>query len=114
MIEVEEKLFSPEQIIEAVEPLLQDKRLEKINRVINSRTYAHTLCLENIYDQGNINAVIRSAENLGIGSLDLIASKRTKYQSRTTQGAHKWVNLNRYEMEESDQCYQNLKAEAFK
>ena len=75
--------------------------------VVQTRTKHIVPMLENIYDEGNIHAVMRTAESYGFGELGFVASKKTRTSSRVTSGADKWLEINKFP--ESKACFQSYK-----
>ncbi|MEM9996553.1 MAG: RNA methyltransferase [Bacteroidota bacterium] len=61
------------EVIEALGPLLVERRRARIAEAVARRTYAVVPVLEAIHDAGNLNAVLRSAEGLGLGAAHLVA-----------------------------------------
>ncbi len=104
--------YSTSQIFETFSEQLQDGRKERIEKVMEDKTCDITLVLERLYDTGNINAVVRSAENFGILPINIIESKRTKISKRTTQGAHKWVHMTKWE--DPQPCIKTLKEKGYR
>jgi tRNA (guanosine-2'-O-)-methyltransferase len=91
--------------------MLTPKRVKRIQEVVGGRTPNLTMVLERLYDLGNISAIIRTAENLGLMDMHIIESTETKYSSRTTQGAHKWITKHKWD--NTLTCMKKLKAEGF-
>jgi tRNA (guanosine-2'-O-)-methyltransferase len=66
--------------------------------------------MENIYDRGNISAVMRSAEALGLGQVHLIElGEKFRESQRTTAGADKWVEVKKWKS--TADCVRELKAQ---
>jgi tRNA (guanosine-2'-O-)-methyltransferase len=96
--------------LERLKPLLTKERVEKIDRVVEQRTYNVVAVLEDIYDRGNASAVMRSAEALGFGLVHSIEpGEKFKESQRTTAGADKWVELQRWKS--TAECLGQLKKE---
>lgn len=104
--------YSVQDIFDTFTEQMQEKRKERIESVMADKTCDITLVLERLYDTGNINAVVRSAENFGILPLNIIESKKTKLSKRTTQGAHKWVHMKNWQ--EPEPCIQELKNKGYR
>ena len=76
-------------------PLQSQARLES---VIDQRTFDLMPVLEGVYDIGNVLAVCRSAEALGVGCLGVISDEGLvfKQSGRTSGGAVKWTHLDQW------------------
>lgn len=106
------KQYGPQTIVAALEPLLTDNRRNKLNYVLNNRSYHCLPVMESIYDIGNVNAVMRSAELLGFGRLANIPSEVVfKKSSRITSGADRWIDVENFKDTES--CLTKLKARGY-
>ena len=104
---------SPEQILELAAPFLTPERLNRIEQVVANRTYSVVPVLENIYDRGNISAVMRSSEALGLQAVHVVElSERFKSANRVTQGADKWLDVVRWQS--SKECALDLKSRGYK
>ena len=109
---IEGNQYSVQQIFDVFTSQLQLGRRERIEKVMADKTCDITLVLERLYDTGNINAVVRSAENFGILPLNIIESQKTKISKRTTQGAHKWTHLTNWK--EPAPCIKSLKEKGYR
>ncbi len=86
--------YSPTQIISLLQTFLTPQRLQRIQTVATGRTNQFIPILADIYDRGNISAVLRSAEGLGFQEVHLIQrSERFKVANRVTRGADEWVDI---------------------
>lgn len=110
-IEIEKGLkVSYRSVLEHIWPLLTEERRNKIARVASLRNFNLTIVLENIYDRGNISAVMRSQEAFGFPCVEVIeGSERFKNANRVSSGAEKWLRLRRWT--NSTDCWKKLKAE---
>lgn len=79
--------------IEEFEKKLKYERVEHLRSVLHNRTLGIIPILESIFDQGNINAVIRTAENLGILEVQIVQSDQMKKSHRITRGCEKWMDI---------------------
>ncbi len=87
-------LFSAGEIIEALGPCIVPERRLRLQAVIAQRTYTVVPVLDGLYDHGNVNAVVRSAEALGYQALHRIdSSPGFKRAKRVSQGADKWLDI---------------------
>ncbi len=111
--EYADRRLSAREILELVEPYLTPERRERIRRVVESRTCDVVPVLENIYDRGNISAVLRSAEAMGFQCAHVIElGEKFKSANRVTQGADKWLDVRRWRS--TRDCITELKRQGFK
>ena len=101
------------RVIELLAPLIDARRRALIDEVIAHRTYAVVPVCEDLYDMGNVAAVIRSAEGLGYQELHTIQlQNQAKRSARITRGAHKWLDVHLWR--ERAGCIQALRARGFR
>ncbi len=94
---VEAFQVSAKMVIASLKSFLSDERLAKIDQVVQHRVFSIQLALENIYDRGNISAVLRSSEALGLGAAHVIeVNQKFKNSDRVSKGAEKWVKIERW------------------
>ncbi len=110
-IQIEGKSVHYQQILDMLTPFTTDERKQKIDRVLDGRTFNVGVVTEKICDTGNVAAVIRSMENLGFQKLDVIESEKIKISSRVTNGAHKWVEQRKWS--NAADCIKAIKAEGY-
>ena len=85
--------------IEQITALLTDhltaERRRRLDEVVAKRSLHFVSVLENIYDRGNVSAVMRSAEAFGFLQMYLIdqPGARFKAANRITRGADKWLDV---------------------
>ena len=101
------------QLEQEVESLVTPERRRRIVEVLRERTRNIIPVLENIYDSGNINAVLRSAEGLGYQESHIIESTQTfSYSKRVTRGAHRWLDTRRWS--DTTECIRYLKTRGYR
>ena len=61
-----------DRIIETLQSLVTPRRAQRIERVIEARIKGITVLLEGIYDHGNITAVMRTCDALGVHNVHLV------------------------------------------
>ncbi|MBK7843268.1 MAG: RNA methyltransferase [Bdellovibrionales bacterium] len=90
------------------------ERQQRILEVCRRRSQALVPVLENIYDRGNISAVMRSAEAFGFYRFQIIdvANAKFKAANRVTKGSDKWLQVEPFSDVES--CVQRLKGRGYK
>lgn len=103
---------SYQDVLHYIWPLLTEERRHKISKVAYHRNFNLRVILENIYDRGNISAVMRSQEAFGFGGVDIIeGGERFKNANRVSSGAEKWLHIRKWE--QSLDCWKALKDEGF-
>ena len=114
LIAVDGKRYSVSEIIERLSPLATEDRLERMKQIICQRTLNIAPVLENIYDRGNISAVMRSAEAYGFMNFHVIEKPgaRFKDSARVSKGTEKWLNTQRYGS--ASECVRSLRDRGFK
>lgn len=106
--------FENSEIIRRLSPLLTADRHKKIQQVLQGRTFDVVPVLEDIYDRGNISAVMRSAEAFGFFHFHIIDNKEQKFKAanRVTQGTDKWLDIQNWKS--TTQCVAHLKSQDYK
>lgn len=109
-LEINNKDFDYNLMKSIVEGTLNDQRKELIERILSQRISGLSVILEGLGDLGNIQAISRTCDSFGIQKLDIIETKGPmKWTNRTSQGAHKWVAMQRWF--ETKECLDYLKAQ---
>jgi len=88
-----------------------NNRLERIRYVASMRQPDLRVVLENLHNPHNINAVLRTAEAVGVQFVHIIASKPFSVHPKISQGAHKWLTLIFHKT--LADCYAMLEREGF-
>jgi tRNA (guanosine-2'-O-)-methyltransferase len=100
------------EVLELLAPYLTAERQERIRTAVESRTCNVVPVIENIYDRGNISAVLRSSEALGFQCAHVIETgEKFKSSNRVTQGADKWLDVRRWKS--TLECTKELKRQGF-
>jgi tRNA (guanosine-2'-O-)-methyltransferase len=101
-----------ELVIEALSPIVTSERLERIDKVVRSRTDGLVLVLDGIVDPHNSSAVLRSADAFGVQTVHVIVGERGFRASRgVSKGTHRWLDVMRYESAEA--CARHLKKDGY-
>ncbi len=86
--------YDPDAVWRALSTFVTLARLERIQTVAKNRTHKFIPVLSDIYDRGNISAVLRSAEGMGVGEIHLIQrNERFRVANRVTRGADEWLDI---------------------
>jgi len=96
----------------------ENKRAEKFEQIIQSRTRHLTVVLENIFQSQNASAVLRSCECMGVQDVHVIENS---YQFEThpdiALGANKWLDIFQYNATETNNTFaaiKNLRKKGYK
>lgn len=65
--------LSSAEVLEAIDPYIMDARKERFKTAVNNRSYSVCLVIEGLSDFGNVSAVCRSADALGIQSIHVVS-----------------------------------------
>jgi tRNA (guanosine-2'-O-)-methyltransferase len=101
-----------ERAIAVLEPFVSAERQKRIDDVLATKTRDVVLVLEDIYDEHNASAVLRTAESFGV--LEVHAVERTcrfVVDAQTSMGSHKWIEL--FKHRTTDMPYQALAARGY-
>lgn len=85
-----------EQIIEILEPLALERRLERIRSVVDERIGSVTVVMDETHDPHNGAAILRSCDAFGIQEAHVVpqsAEEGFQVGSRVAQGAQRWVDV---------------------
>ena len=112
-VEFAGKKFDSAEIIEKLVPQVTKERWQKIQKVVEQRNNSLCTVMENIYDQGNTSAVMRSAEAFGYHHFHhIVLQDKFKESKRITKGADKWLLQKKWTTTKA--CIENLKSDGFK
>jgi len=107
-----DRVFAPEDVIRRLRPHITKERADRIEAVVSRRTYGIAPVVEGLADTGNVGAVMRSAEALGIQPVHVVTgTSRYRTSRRTTQGADRWLDVFRWDSPES--CVDHLRKSGY-
>lgn len=101
-----------ENLVKYLEGYLTEKRKNLFRRVLNERTRHFTVVLEDIYQQHNASAVLRTCDIFGIQDIYTIENMYTNRVSRhVAKGSQKWLTINRFKKDTNNTvaCLKHLK-----
>lgn len=76
---------------------LTERRRERISRALSNRTRRITVLLEDIFDPLNGNAVLRTADGLGIQDIHIAENRHAfNVNSKVSGRAASWLTISRY------------------
>jgi len=89
--------LSPDQVTEILAAQLSEERLQRIEDILDGRTYDIATVVEGVINTGNVSAVMRTAEGLGFQPFHVVTGTVPfKHSKRTTQGAEKWLDVQQW------------------
>lgn len=110
---LDKESYSVKEVMETLSPLISENRKKRIDETISQRTYTVTVVLDDLFDKGNVSAVLRSCEGMGFQSLHNIETRdKFKAANRVTQGADKWLDIFRWKTRQ--ECISDLKAKGYR
>ena len=89
------------------------ERLEKFRKVVSKRQHDLTVILENVHDQHNIGAVMRTCDSVGIHEIFILQTEESLQFSnlalgkRTSAGTRRWVDVHYFTKREA--CFKVVK-----
>ncbi len=105
-------------LLEYLLSYVTENKRKRIEEVMDFRTRHLTVVMEDIYQAQNASAVIRSCDCFGIQDIYTIENKNAYYYSKdVTKGSCKWVDLHRFNEENSNNtlnCINELKKKGYR
>ena len=84
------------RLTEYLSSFATEKRLERINGVLDQRTDYITVVLEDIFQPHNASAVLRSCDGFGIQNVHIIENRNHfKPNREVDMGTSQWLSINR-------------------
>lgn len=91
------------QIIELLKNYVTKERLETLNRVIEERTNYISVVLEDIFQNHNASAVLRSCDCFGIQSVNFIENRYSYMENKdVAMGSSQWLSIRRFNQKENN------------
>lgn len=104
--------YDSHEVREKLAPFLTPERHARIEEVVGNRTRSFVPVLEKIFDQGNINAVFRSAEAMGFQDVHMVDNHKIKISQRISKGSDKWLDVKQWP--DTKACFDHLKQQGYK
>jgi tRNA (guanosine-2'-O-)-methyltransferase len=99
-------------LLHYLETFITTERKNKMNTILQNRTYHFTVAIEDVYQLHNSSAVMRSCDAFGVQNLHVIEQKFGKrIDSEIALGSQKWVDIHRYST--TSKCIQTLKDQGY-
>jgi tRNA (guanosine-2'-O-)-methyltransferase len=106
-----------EKILEAFYEIITENKREMFDRIAANRTKHLTVVLENVFQEHNASAVLRSCDCFGIQELHVIEKdNQYKVQRDIALGAGRWVDMFNFNQgnEVTKDCITKLKSKGYK
>jgi tRNA (guanosine-2'-O-)-methyltransferase len=105
-VEVSRIALQPEAVWSMLSPHLTPARRQRIEAVAKRRSFAVATVLEQVHDNGNIAAVLRTCEAIGFPIVQLVRSPRApgdkwRPPNRVSHGAQKWIEATWWDADSS-------------
>ena len=104
------------KLLTYLEGFVTEKRKNLFRQILKNRTRHFTVVLEDIYQQHNSSAVIRSCEIFGIQDVHVIENKYMSNVSKNiAKGSQKWLSFHNYKKETNNTktCLNSLKGKGY-
>lgn len=102
----------PKDAYQILKHRLTATRCSRMEAVVNQRTRAVRLVIQDIHDPHNVAACMRSAEAFGIQNVDVVTVKQRTRPSKVGRGVHGWLTVGTYDNVES--CVRDLRSDGYK
>ncbi len=106
-----------ELVLEQLYDIISESKVEMFDRIAALRTKHITVAMENIYQEHNASAVLRTCDCYGIQELHVI-EKDNQYdiQRDIARGAGRWVNMLNFDRgsDPTLDCIQKLRKDGYK
>ena len=104
------------KLLTYLEGFVTDKRKNLFRNILQDRTRHFTIVLEDIYQQHNASAVIRSCDIFGIQDIHVIENKyKSKVSKNIAKGSQKWLSFHNYKEDTNNtlECLNTLKSKGY-
>lgn len=104
------------ELLQYLEGYLTEKRKNLFREVLSKRTRHFTVVLEDIYQQHNASAVLRTCDIFGVQDVYTIENMYVNRVSRhVAKGSQKWLTINRFKKETNNTkaCLNSLKLKGY-
>jgi tRNA (guanosine-2'-O-)-methyltransferase len=89
--------WTAEGVIEALEPLVLERRQRRFQAVIEARIGSVTLLLDELYDPHNRAAIVRTCDAFGVHELHALQRQgEVVIQRSVATGSERWVDVHRH------------------
>ena len=105
--------MSNAELILLLKSMIQEKKWNLFRDIIQHRTRYLTVVMENVEQQHNLSAVIRSCDCFGLQDVHVIGENyQQSINPKVEKGAAQWTSI--YSYPTTQQCFQELKKKGYK
>ncbi len=111
------RISDKQALLEFLQRHMTEKRSRRFEEVMANRTRHFTIAVEDIFQERNANAIVRTADCFGIQDVHIIENyNRYKLSSGISKGAEKWVNIHLYDRHENNTqtCIDHLRSSGYR
>jgi tRNA (guanosine-2'-O-)-methyltransferase len=91
------------ELIDYLTTFISDTRKKRFEEVLSNRTDHLRIVLENVYQDHNASAVLRSCESFGVQQIHFIENRNhLRISDDVSMGSHKWLNIQRHNETENN------------
>ena len=105
-------------LLKYLQQYLTPQRYERLEEVLSFRTRHFTVVLEDVYQDRNEGAIMRSCDCFGIQDIHMVDSRSIrKVTHAIARGAEKWITQYRYDESDSDptgKCLTQLREKGYR
>lgn len=108
--------FKNKDLLTYLEGMVTENRKELFKKVLDNRTRHFTVVLEDIYQQHNSSAVVRSCDIFGVQDVHVIENKyNSKVSRHVAKGSQKWLTFHNYndDTDNTDDCIKALRKSGY-
>lgn len=105
------------ELIAYLSEFISDTRKARFQEVLSHRTDHLRVVLENVYQEHNASAVLRSCDCFGIQNVHCIENRNTiRISDDVSMGSHKWLNVHRHNQKDENtvDTLRALKAQGYR
>jgi tRNA (guanosine-2'-O-)-methyltransferase len=113
IIHTDQHQLNFKEVIQCLEPFAGDERKLRLKQIIQQRSLSLIPILDEIHDEGNIMAVLRTIEGHGLLSAYLFENIRVKNFRKVSKGCEKWLDIQSFHRAEKARTIKFLKSQGY-